>query len=87
MDTPPVPDGSERSSPPRVNVEIPPKLNDRLQELLPHGTKKPVVVRLLHDLCDLLEGEDADMVLGAILSNRLSYEYFSQVKVKKDGRD
>lgn len=75
------------NSQPKVNVEIPPELHHKLDEHLPHGTRKPVVNRLLWDLVSLLEGEDSELVLGAILSGDLAYEDFSSAKVGKYAQD
>jgi len=72
-----------QESSPKVNVEISEELHTKLSEHLPHGTRKPVVNRMLWDLVDLLEGEDSELVLGAILKQQLPYESFSTAEVEK----
>jgi hypothetical protein len=56
-------------SPPRLNVEISLRQSERADQLLPYGTRKIVVSKLLDALLDIVEKDP--VVIGAIVSGAI----------------
>lgn len=60
---------------PRLSVELSPELYKRLQDCIPWGNIKPVMTTILEQLLDILEAldkRDAMLIIGAIISKRVS---------------
>lgn len=62
---------------PRLSVDIPIDLRRRLDKL-PWGTIKPLVIAVLSDTLDVIEGPHGRAVLGAILCKQARAQDYSR---------
>ncbi|MCW4026075.1 MAG: hypothetical protein NWE76_01160 [Candidatus Bathyarchaeota archaeon] len=59
----------------RLNVEVPFELNERLNKLLPHGSKSEIVRALLRTLTRELEKPKRLIVIEALIKDCASITY------------
>ena len=58
----------------QLNIDLRPGQKERLDILLSHGTKSPVLRTMVDLLCDLLEQENGDLYLGALMTGNLTID-------------
>lgn len=63
----------EDRTPRRLSIEISEEQYQRLEKLIPYGQKTHLFRTIIDDITDLLEGEDARLVIGAFRANRVNY--------------
>ena len=70
---------------PRLNVEITDMQKVALDRILEHGMRKPVFQLIIDDLIDLCETYGAGVVIGALVTKRISLKNICNLKGVNDG--
>lgn len=65
---------NKRNNPPRLSVEIPRELNDRINRHIKWGFKKHLVIALIESTLDLIEQhpEKKKEIIGAIVAKKIN---------------
>ena len=57
---------------PRLSIEVPKEVKDRLGALMPHGTQKIVFNLIVMDLIELLEEHGSGKIIGAFIQRDIT---------------
>jgi len=70
----------------KIAVSVDKELYDKVQEHIPWGSLKHVVIAMLEDLIHLCEKHDSRLIVGAVLSKDITLKDFLN-KFDPDGDD
>lgn len=71
---------------PRLSIEVPKEVKDRLATMMPHGTQKIVFNLIIMDLLELLEEHGAGKVIGAFIQRDITLKSLLRARICEDGR-
>jgi hypothetical protein len=67
---------------PRLSIEITKESYDKLQELLPHGTKKIVFNLIVEDLISIMQKHGSGKIIGAFIERDVTLKDIIKVPLE-----